>query len=159
VLVIAEAAGDVVVSGLAKDWQLTGGSWWWRPADPPVSGWAATVYTDRPIYRPGQTVYAKAVLRADHDAQFSVPAGKPVTLRLRDSRDYVISEQALTTSAFGTVATEFVIAEGAALGDYHIELVVDDTSYRQVLKVEEYRKPVLEVTVQTDRHTMRWMTR
>jgi uncharacterized protein YfaS (alpha-2-macroglobulin family) len=150
-LVIADAGGDVTLTGMAYDWKLDRWSWWWRPAEPSAPGWTATVYTDRPIYRPGQTVYAKALLRADDDAQYTTPAGQAVTLRLRDSRDYVIAERALTTSAFGTVAAEFVIAQGAALGDYNVELVIAGTSYRQVLKVEEYRKPVVEVSVVTDR--------
>ncbi len=39
-----------------------------------ASDYQGYLYTDRPIYRPGQTVYFKGILRADDDANYSLPA-------------------------------------------------------------------------------------
>lgn len=45
------------------------------------------LYTDRPIYRPGQTVYFKGILRTDDDAHYALPPdGKRVNVRITDPR-------------------------------------------------------------------------
>ena len=66
------------------------------------------IYTDRPIYKPGQTVYFKAIVRDDEDALLSVPPeGTAVTLRIRDGRDNVVQTFELTTNYFGTINGQF----------------------------------------------------
>ena len=45
------------------------------------------MYTDRPIYRPGQTMHWKAIVRRDADARFTLPdPGQMVTVTIRDCR-------------------------------------------------------------------------
>lgn len=151
-MVVADTGGDLAASGFDEAWRYyvqhaCGGR---DPVVPDAPRWMVNIYTERPIYRPGQTVYVKAILRRDWDAQMSVPAGQPVTVRLRDSRNYVLGESKLTASAFGSVDTRFEIAEGAPLGEYHVELSVENEVFKQVLKVEEYVKPEIEVLVSTD---------
>lgn len=151
-IVVARQGDDVTVSGLSNEWRTGYDPWWgwWRPM-PTARTVAAHIYTDRPIYRPGHTVYFKAVVRQDNDAVYSLPpAGTPVTARIRDARNNVVQTFALETNAFGAVDGEFAIAEGAMVGDYAVEIVVAEESHRQTFKVEEYRKPDYEVTVTTD---------
>lgn len=148
---------DLTVSGLSNEWQGAYGMWWgwWRPK-PQDRQYSAFVYTDRPIYRPGQTVYFKAMLRQDDDAELSLPAaGMPVTVRIRDARDNVVQTFTLETNAFGTLYGEFSLAEGAMLGNYNVEVLpgadpLAAESHRQAFKVQEYRKPDYKVTVSTD---------
>src|SRR5260221_7600270 len=45
------------------------------------------VFTDRPLYRPGDTVYFKAVLRDDDDARYALPQGS-VHVAIRDGYSY-----------------------------------------------------------------------
>jgi len=116
-MVVADSGADVTASGFDEAWRYyvhhsCGGR---SPVAPAAPRWMANIYTERPIYRPGQTVYVKAILRRDWDAQMSVPR-PAVTVRLRDSRNYVLGESKLTASAFGTVDTRFDIAEGALAG-------------------------------------------
>ncbi len=150
-IVAAQVGNDVTLTGLSPEWQSSGGYYDWQSGHPADAQSAAFVYTERPIYKPGQTVYFKAIMRLDDDALLSVPpAGTAVTIRIRDSRNNVVQTQELTTNSFGTVNGRFQIAEGASLGIYTVELSFNGTDHNQVFKVEDYRKPDYEVTVSSD---------
>jgi uncharacterized protein YfaS (alpha-2-macroglobulin family) len=151
-IVIGEKNGFITLAGLSHDWEFDNWTWWWHPE--PIKQLRSQVYlyTDRPIYRPGQTVYVKAWARYDNDAIYSrIPLEWDVIVRLRDARDNVIETQTLHVNEFGTLTTSFGLAEGGTLGEYHIETQIKDDVFRQSFKVEEYRKPEYEVTVNPDR--------
>ncbi len=162
---------DVTATGLSNEWSAGGGGWWgwWQPA-PTVRDHSTHLYTDRPIYQPGQTVHFKAIVRGDDDAILqTLKPGTPVTARIRDGRDNIVQSFALETSDFGTVHGDFTIAEGAMLGEYAVELSFSDETpasgnldpwmrqqfnelnpLRQPFKVEEYAKPDYSIVVSTD---------
>ncbi|MCA9931724.1 MAG: Ig-like domain-containing protein, partial [Anaerolineales bacterium] len=149
-LVTATHDGKLTVTGLQYSWR-SGGYWYWQ-SSPQPDAYAAYIYTDRPIYRPGQTVYFKAIVRQDDDAVLSLlPAGTAVSAQIRDARNNLVQTIDLRTNDFGTVNGEFAIADGAMLGAYHVDLVINGETHRQAFKVEDYRKPDYEVTVTTDR--------
>jgi uncharacterized protein YfaS (alpha-2-macroglobulin family) len=129
------------------------GGWygWWEPR-PKAQTTRSYIYTDRPIYRPGQTVYVKMIARYDNDAVYSrIPLEWDVVVRLRDARDNVIETKTLHVNEFGTLDTSFDLAAGGTLGEYHIETQIKADVQRQAFKVEEYRKPEFEATLQADR--------
>jgi uncharacterized protein YfaS (alpha-2-macroglobulin family) len=160
-IVVAGSGTDRTASGLTREWRSEGsyyGRWW--ETRPLSQDYSAYIYTERPIYRPGHLVYFKALIRQDDDAILSVlPAGTPVTARLRDARNNVVQTIELVANDFGTVNGQFQLAEGAMLGDYAIEISLaavngrDPGIYRQTFKVEDYRKPDYQVTVTTDATT------
>ena len=88
-------------SGVASTWWDVGASPWQLGASSYVPGRVGHVYTDRPIYRPGETVYYKAVVRDDDDASYSVPGpGTEVSVTIRDPRRaYVLNTTAESTSS------------------------------------------------------------
>jgi hypothetical protein len=115
------------------------------PVDGPL---LAYTYTDRPVYRPGQTVNFKAVLRQDDDLRYSLPAtGTPVTVRVLDGRGNVLHTLTLATNDFGSVHGDFLVPDGAMLGKYRIETEINGLSDSQYFRVEDYRKPDYQVTV------------
>jgi hypothetical protein len=148
-LVLSDKEGDLTACGLSNEWSEEGWWWWWsQPPSRPLH--TIYSYTDRPIYRPAQTVFFKDFVRADDDVSYTLPAPDlPVTLRLRDARDNIAASQVLTPTAFGTVHGEFQLADEPMLGVWNLESEVDGTITRQPLKVEEYRKPEYEVSVHT----------
>ncbi|MCX7680669.1 MAG: Ig-like domain-containing protein [Anaerolineae bacterium] len=154
-IVIAREGEDVTATGLSNEWRSSVNWWWrwwgwWLPA-PQAYKWAVYTFTDRPIYRPGQTVFFKSIVRRDDDAQLSIPpAGTPVTVRIRDARNNLVRTLQLATNHFGTVHGNFQLAEGAMLGEYALEVVLDGESHRQIFKVQDYRKPDYQVTITTD---------
>ncbi|MBN1877878.1 MAG: Ig-like domain-containing protein [Anaerolineae bacterium] len=148
-IVIVRNGEDITASGLSNEWRTDYTRWWgwWRP-QPTAQDYAAYIYTDRPIYRPGQSVFFKVIVRRDDDALLSLmPAGSPVTARIRDARNNVVQTFVLATNDFGTVNGEFQLAEGAMLGDYAVEVALGEERHRQTFKVEDYRKPDYQVKV------------
>lgn len=99
------------------------------------------VYTDRAIYRPGQTVHAAAIFYVTkHGYQNEAIAGKKVMMRLRDDRE-VVSEQQVVTDDYGVCAADFTLPRQGLTGHFSIE--VDGTW--QYFRVEEYKRPTFEV--------------
>jgi alpha-2-macroglobulin len=86
------------------------------------------VYTDRPLYRPGQTVYFKGILRLDDDLKFSLPeSGSANKARVViSSFEEEVQSFDMALSEFGTFSGEFAIAEAAALGEYFINVFYQD---------------------------------
>lgn len=143
-VVLGQVGDELAMSGFMSGW--SGQPNWTTPKTI-----AANIYTDRPIYRPGQTVYFNAILRQDDDAVLSVPPiGSTVTARLRDARNNLVRTIYLTTDEFGAVSSLFRIAEGAMLGNYAVELVAEGVTHRQVFKVQDYVKPDYAVTLTTN---------
>ena len=148
-LALSDNGGDVTLCGLSQEWGQAGWWGWW--AEPPSRSLTSIyAYTDRPIYRPGQTIYFKDWIRADDDVSYTLPGPElPVTVRLRDARDNVAATQVLTPSQFGTISGEFQLVDEPMLGTWHLETDVEGTTGRLPVKVEEYRKPEYEVAVRT----------
>jgi len=148
--------GDVSIAGLTTyAWRTSNGNYYVRGAEVPE--YNIYTYTDRPIYRPGQTMYFKSILRSDRDVRFSVPPmGTPVTVRVRDGRENIVQTFKLTTNNLGTINGEFQIADGASLGNYSIEVTIGSTSQQQAFKVQEYRKPDIQVelTANADKYVI-----
>ena len=85
------------------------------------------LYTDRPIYRPGETVYYRGVLRSRLDMDFAVPDIQQVALTIRSDFDQTIYYEGLVNlTPFGTFSGEFVIPEDAALGTLRIQVDYGD---------------------------------
>ena len=144
--VLVGGGDDLVASGFDHNWRI-GSGYYETPPETIIH-----IHTDRPIYRPGHTVYYKAFLRNNDDVQMEpLPQNSAVTARIRDSRENVVQTFELTTNHFGSVNGEFVLADGAMLGEYHVEIVAPDGhTVSQLFKVEDYRKPDYEVTMSTD---------
>ncbi len=107
------------------------------------------IYTDRPIYRPGQTVYFKGVIRAENDAAFALPELGELTLSIRDAASEEIYNETLTLSGLGTFDGSVVLGEGASLGAYFITLQFKDHYAQQDFTVAAYRAPEFEVVVES----------
>ncbi|MDE3096257.1 MAG: Ig-like domain-containing protein [Chloroflexota bacterium] len=86
---------------------------------PPLVG---HLYTDRPIYRPGETVYFKGVVRKDDDAHYSLPPATPLRLVITDDRGREVQSQDVTLSGFGTFDTRLALSTEASTGQYYARL-------------------------------------
>lgn len=103
------------------------------------------LFTDRSIYRPGQTVHASAVsyiVKKGLDA--SVP-GKSMELNfiLRDANGKQVAEQKATTDEYGTASVDFELPKEGQTGLYFISVNGTATKY---VRVEEYKRPTFEIT-------------
>lgn len=148
----SSASGQFGVA--SSEWQTGISPWDFDlPGGMSSAQYNAYVYTDRPIYRPGQTVYWKAIVRRDDDAQYSLPdAGQAMTVTINDDRGNTLLEQLVRLTPQGTADGELDLATDATLGYYFLSTRLDDdTSYGVGFQVAEYRKPEYELTAATDK--------
>ena len=103
--------------------------------------------TDRPIYRPGQTVSYKAILRLTSGQVYSSLTGTAVNVQLRDPRDNPLDQRELVSNRFGSVAGTFRIPQEGMLGPYSLVLSIGKQTAYQTFTVAAYRKPEYKVDV------------
>jgi hypothetical protein len=81
----------------------------------------AYVYTDRPIYRPGQMVFYKGIVRADDDARYSLADLSGVNVTISNMQGQQLVSQTLPLSAGGAFTGQFALDNGAATGQYYLQ--------------------------------------
>lgn len=103
-----------------------------------------TIFTDRGIYRPGQTVHV-SLLAYDvtKGVETAVEAGENVKVGLYDANYNNIGEATVMTNEYGVAATEFTLPEKTLSGLFHIRTASGSESFR----VEEYVRPTFEVSI------------
>ena len=101
------------------------------------------IYTDRPIYRPGDTVHIKGIARIGYDAKFEPVVGS-TTIIIRDSSYDTARTQEVAMSKNGTYESEFVLDGKAPLGYYQINSSGGYGSFQ----VEEYVAPKFKVGIE-----------
>lgn len=121
-------------------------------APPAEDTWVATVFADRGIARPGETLHAKAIVRAPIAGQLQVPAVSKTTSALVSlwlfgpTGDAPIDEHHATLSSFGSIDASFPIPRGAEDGAYRIEARRDGTVLGVTsVRVGDYRTPPFRV--------------
>lgn len=109
------------------------------------------LYTDRPVYRPGQKVHFKGIVRRKSGPDYMVPRGVPVEVEVYDNRSTNIFRKVLYTNKRGTFNSSFTLGEEPSLGTYSLRARVGDDKAYYSFKVAEYRKPEYKVEVETDK--------
>lgn len=111
------------------------------------------VFTDRPLYKPGDTVYFKAVLRDDDDARYSISDGQAQVKIYRDwDENNTVMDRTLDISNDGTISGEYVLGNSAATGEYAISIKMPSKSTINTstyFSVEFYEKPEYSLEVTT----------
>lgn len=104
-------------------------------------------FTDRSIYRPGQTIYFKAI-RFSSDSngrKNTVVPNQPIEIAFYDANSQHLSSQTLTTNEFGSVQGSFKAPETGLTGQMRISDGVNDV----YVSVEEYKRPKFFVQFDT----------
>ncbi len=114
--------------------------------DKEETNYKAFLFTDRSIYRPGQTVYFKAIAIKTNIEKSKVMASEPVYATLYDVNDVEISKLEFKTNEFGSVSGEFILPNNGLNGEYHIEFDGDEEDFylEHYFSVEEYKRPKFE---------------
>ncbi|MBX7113973.1 MAG: hypothetical protein K1X64_06510 [Myxococcaceae bacterium] len=138
-----------------KAWAEGGGSYSYATGY--IGSWSseqrehlAYVQTDRPLYKPGETVGFKVYVRSREDGP-SVPVPQsPFTLYVRDPSGKEIARPALTTNSLGTATFNLTLPANAQLGSYSMYVQSNSLSLQQfspAFRVEEYKPPEYTVSI------------
>jgi len=122
---------------------------------------AAALFTERGIYRPGELVFAKAIVRDGALGSLRVPRGDSLRWVFADRENATIKDTVVAVSPFGTADQSFAIAPNAPLGYYNVRIYRRlDGKWRSAAtksyQVAEYRPPEFLVSVSTGERTPRY---
>lgn len=148
---VATALAAGPFAAVFADWARGVNPWDFGLQSDRSSEYRAHIYTDRPIYRPGQTVYFKGIVRAEDDVKYSLPTGQ-VHITVYSPSGEQLYDKSRPLDDYGAFDGEIRLAEGAALGPYSIqaELTPADMSFQSTFQVAAYRPPEFEVVVKPD---------
>jgi len=148
VYAILHQPGNELFSMAKSDW------------DQGISGWdfgynlyldsspiKAYIYTDRPIYRPGQTVHFRVVAREAFNGRYQMPDFSQVEIVLRDDRGEELQTMVLPLNEFGTANASYALDEEAQPGYYGISASGETYMGGVTFQVSEYRKPEVDLSV------------
>ncbi|HEV3261788.1 MAG TPA: MG2 domain-containing protein, partial [Gemmataceae bacterium] len=128
--------------------------WYGQTYDAEYNQTKVFTITDRPVYRPQQTVQFKLWVR---HAKYDQPdtssfADQQFTVQVHNPQNQKVFEKSYTSDAYGGLAGEFPLPKGAMLGVYGIQIVNHGGGS---FRVEEYKKPEFEVQVEAPKEPVR----
>ncbi len=117
------------------------------------------IFTDRSIYRPGQTIYFKAIVIKKQGEKSEIFKDEYVEITLNDVNNQVVKTLDLKLNEFGSIAGEFILPNNGLTGEFSIE--IEDSSNSEskfydnedwdfdydneiTFSVEEYKRPKFE---------------
>lgn len=110
----------------------------------------ASIYSDRGVYRPGDTAHVAAVLRGQDDV--APPVGMPVELKVVDPRERDLKKVTLKTNEAGLVALDVPFEAYQDTGAYRVVLSVAGTQVSAYgLNVEEFVPERMKVTARAEK--------
>ncbi len=103
------------------------------------------LFTDRAIYRPGQTVYFKGIMTLSENGTKSLVTNAKETVVLKDANWQDVVKADFTTDDYGSFNGSFVIPDNRLNGVFQLR-----GSYGGVeIRVEEYKRPTFEINFET----------
>jgi len=102
------------------------------------------IFTDREIYRPGQTIYFKGIIFEKNNQKANLAINYPVKVVIKSQANKEIASLNLTTNEFGSFTGTFIIPVTILNGD--LRFFVNDRISKN-LKVEEYKRPTFEISL------------
>ena len=100
------------------------------------------LFTDRSIYRPGQTVYVSGLAYEMEKDSTRVLADKKYTVSLYDANNNETGKVEVWTNGFGSFSGQFVLPSPCLIGYFSLRAADTSVSF----KVEEYKRPTFDVT-------------
>ncbi|MCQ2319133.1 MAG: MG2 domain-containing protein [Bacteroidales bacterium] len=100
------------------------------------------LYTDRPIYRPGQTVLFKGISYQSNNMEYDLICDDSLEVSLMDASGQIIETKSFTTDEYGAFSGSFVLPKDRLSGTYKVSTKNGNAYFN----VEEYKRPTFEVT-------------
>ncbi|HSE16620.1 MAG TPA: alpha-2-macroglobulin family protein [Pyrinomonadaceae bacterium] len=116
-------------------------------------GWRIYAFTDRPAYRPKETLQWKFIARQAKGGAYTTPANQIVEYVINDPRGSKVTSGKATLNAFGSAWGSLELGDQLPLGEYNITFW--EEGYKQqigsakLFRLEEYKLPEFKVAVKT----------
>jgi uncharacterized protein YfaS (alpha-2-macroglobulin family) len=128
----------------------TGNNFWSRQNS---DVWRTYAFTDRPAYRPKETVDWKFIARRYNGSVYSTPANETIEYEITDPRGAKVKSDKIKLNEFGSAWGSLDLTEKNPLGEYHVTFW-DEGRHNEIggatlFRLEEYKLPEFKVTVQT----------
>lgn len=112
------------------------------------------IFTERGVYRPGDTVRVKGIVRRETPSGNATPQGEPVEVILQSPEAEQLSSLKVSLNSFGAFAAELKVPESGSLGQYIIHANVNNANAAYgYFQVAEYRPAEFKATVEPNRST------
>jgi uncharacterized protein YfaS (alpha-2-macroglobulin family) len=116
--------------------------------------WRIYAFTDRPAYRPKETVNWKFIARRYDGSVYSTPADQTIHYRINGPDNAVVKEGDVKLNAFGSVFGSLDLTETMRLGEYRVTFRDPQQRNRNIgaatlFRLEEYKLPEFKVDVKT----------
>ena len=101
------------------------------------------IFTDRTIYRPGQTIKAALLAYSITQKNETTPVfDKNYTIVLRDANYQEVAKETIKTDSYGKASVNFVIPKEGLTGSYFLSV---ENHTNTIINVEEYKRPTFYV--------------
>ncbi len=117
----------------------------------------AHLFSDRPLYRPGDSLSAKAVLRDVKEGRYVLPADRTYAFEFLDAFGRLISRRERKPSPFGSLTAEFRIPAEAAAGSFTLRVLDSETGRilaTRTVEVDRFQAPRVSMEVRSPRTTL-----
>jgi alpha-2-macroglobulin len=124
---------------------------WYSPDE---QQWRIYAFTDRPAYRPAETVNWKIIARTPNNTGFTTPDGQTIFYDIFDPRGSRTSQGTSTLNAFGSAWGSLELTEAMPLGEYRVTFFKDAQRNQTIgsamlFRLEEYKLPEFKVAIST----------
>lgn len=136
-----------VVAKRGNDWTLR------TIATPRPTENIGVLFTERGIYRPGETVKLTGVFRAARPSGLAVPQDRKVHVLVKGNRDEAIIDRDVALSDFGTLSVDVPIPKEASVGTFRVEAKLGEGRTWGRFHVAEYRPTEIAVEAAMDHAT------
>lgn len=112
------------------------------------------LFTDRPLYQPGQRVHLKGIVREVKDGVYCLPGADGYRVLVRGPDGRLLLQRDVRFTAFGSFATELDLPPDAALGDWQIAVDREgrsDVLFTGSFHVARYERPRLSLAIELER--------
>lgn len=102
------------------------------------------IYTDRHVYRPGETVSCRGILREVIDGEYAVPHNNDFDVSITDSQGRLLRQDPVALSRFGSFHLEVPLTDNTASGNYTIQATGQDAdgkalTFNGTFQVQEFK--------------------
>ncbi len=143
---------ELFASASAKDRQaFSPGNTYWNRNE--AESWKIYAFTDRPAYRPKETVNWKFIARRYNGSVYSTPSDATVEFEITDPRGAKVKADKAKLNAFGSAWGALDLTEAMPLGEYRVQFWDEGRKHgignATLFRLEEYKLPEFKVSVKT----------